>query len=451
MRRFYLFPGKSGNYFAQIMDLNTGTVVVTRSTRTTNRDEAAIIAGEWLKNGFPVARVQAYRRTVEATGGLKNILQSIEKTSDLDPAAALQIADALRRRGLISFPVVKPGKGNRDFIEYLKEFWDWEKSPYIREKLNRGYKIGKRHALESGNRIARNWEPFFRGRTLDTITREDIKKFSLWLGETKNDKGEKYSANYLNAILIAGFTPLKWAAAEKIIPADPTDGLLRFSGTIKKRGVLTPQEAGELFSMPWKDERVRIANRLAATTGLRLGEVLALRESDLEPVKPILYVRHSWSIDGLKAPKTNEERRAILLPEIRAELLALLKDNPHQGGDRFIFYSARPDTPLSENMLVRGLHEAIEKLNENLKAENREQEKIDQKGRNIVFHSWRHYYSARMLDEAEAEEIMRTTGHKTKAVFDDYADHIEAENLEKMGKVAAKVFANIVKFERKGA
>jgi integrase len=203
--------------------------------------------------------------------------------------------------------------------------------------------------------------------------------------------------------------------------------------------------------MPWKDERVRIANHLSATCGLRLGECLALRESDLDPVKPLLYVRHSWSIDGLKAPKTNEERRAILLPEIRAELLSLLQSNPHQGGDRFIFYGGRPDAPLSENMLIRGLHEAIEKLNEQYENENRKAERIDQKGRNIVFHSWRHYYSARMLDEAEAEEIMRTTGHKTKAVFDDYADHIEAENLEKMGKVAAKVFANIVKFERKGA
>ncbi|GHT67278.1 hypothetical protein FACS1894110_12460 [Spirochaetia bacterium] len=143
---------------------------------------------------------------------------------------------------------------------------------------------------------------------MNTITREDIKKFSLWLGETKNDKGEKYSANYLNGILIAGFTALKWAAAEKIIPVDPTEGLLRFSGSTKKRGVLTPQEAAELFAMPWKDERVRITNHLSATCGFRLGEVLALRESDLDPVKPVLYVRHSWSIDGLKAPKTNEER-----------------------------------------------------------------------------------------------------------------------------------------------
>jgi restriction endonuclease Mrr len=51
-----------------------------------------------------------------------------------------------------------------------------------------------------------------------------------------------------------------------------------------------------------------------------------------------------------------------------------------------------------------------------------------------------------MLDKAEAAEIMRTTGHKTKPVLDEYADHVEAENLEKMGKVAAEVFENIVKF-----
>jgi integrase len=252
--------------------------------------------------------------------------------------------------------------------------------------------------------------------------------------------------------LIAGFTPLKWAAHEKIIPIDPTEGLLRFAGNIKKRGVLTPQEAGELFAMPWREERVRVANYLAATCGLRLGEVMALRESDIDPAKPVLYICHGWSIDGLKSTKTNEERRAILLPEIRAELLALLKGNPHQGGDRFIFYSALPDTPIGESMIRDGLREAIEKLNIKFAEENRGDEKIDWKARNIVFHSWRHYYSAQMLDKAEAAEIMRTTGHKTKAVFDEYADHVEAENLEKMGRVAAEVFQNIVKFpERKGA
>ncbi|GHT67276.1 hypothetical protein FACS1894110_12450 [Spirochaetia bacterium] len=85
MRRFYLFTGKSGKYYAQIMDPQTGMVVVTRSTRTENRDEAAIIARKWLKNGLPVARVKAARRTVKVEGGLKNILQSIEKTPDRRP------------------------------------------------------------------------------------------------------------------------------------------------------------------------------------------------------------------------------------------------------------------------------------------------------------------------------------------------------------------------------
>jgi integrase len=93
--------------------------------------------------------------------------------------------------------------------------------------------------------------------------------------------------------------------------------------------------------------------------------------------------------------------------------------------------------PISESMIRDGLRESIEKLNVKFAEENQGDEKIDWKGRNIVFHSWRHYYSTRMLDKAEAAEIMRTTGYKTKAVFDEYADHVGDENLEKMGKVAA--------------
>jgi hypothetical protein len=145
-RSFYLYP-RNGVIYAELLNPQTGERIASRSTGTSNRDEAVLTVGQWLRDGIPTRRRKA-RRTAEAIGGIKAILQSIEKTPDLDPEAALQISEALKRMGLISFPAVKAGKGNRDFIEYLKEFWDWKKSPYIREKLSRGYKIGKRHALE---------------------------------------------------------------------------------------------------------------------------------------------------------------------------------------------------------------------------------------------------------------------------------------------------------------
>ena len=55
-----------------------------------------------------------------------------------------------------------------------------------------------------------------------------------------------------------------------------------------------------------------------------------------------------------------------------------------------------------------------------------------------------------MADKMTADQVSRVTGHKSRAVFDHYADHIEAENLEEVGKVSAEVFSNVLQF-RKGA
>jgi integrase len=210
---------------------------------------------------------------------------------------------------------------------------------------------------------------------------------------------------------------------------------MRFSGTPEKRGVLTPEEAAKVFKADWKDKRAYAGNLLSLTTGLRAGEVLAIRKSDIED--RILNIRHSYSaMEGLKSPKNGETRRVPLLPEVRAELMELLSKNPHKVDEPYIFYGLLPDKPMDIKILIKGLKDACKTAG------------IDAPARGIVFHSWRHFYSARMADKAAAEEIMRVTGHKDKAVFDDYADHVEVENLRKMEKVTRKVMANIIPFEK---
>jgi len=71
---------------------------------------------------------------------------------------------------------------------------------------------------------------------------------------------------------------------------------------------------------------------------------------------------------------------------------------------------------------------------------------IDFKARNITFHGWRHFFSARLLDKTNAEKIMRVTGHKTRAVFDSYSDHIEKENLLEIQSVTREVMGDIIPF-----
>jgi integrase len=128
--------------------------------------------------------------------------------------------------------------------------------------------------------------------------------------------------------------------------------------------------AAELLAIPWKDERVRIGNMVAMTTGCRLGKIQSFKKSDIDPVKPILYIRHSWSNawttkDRLKTPKNGEERKVPLLPEIRMELEKLLENNPYKDNpDPFIFCSSLPDQPfltLGRVPAVCGLYD-LEKI-----------------------------------------------------------------------------------------
>jgi hypothetical protein len=369
-----LIAHKSGMIYAEILDPATGAHITTRSTGTKSREEAAFVVGQWLRDGISSPRKKK-QRTVEVVTGLKNILLAIEKTADLDAEGAMQIAAALRKRQLIDFPTVKAGKGSIDFIKFLTEFWDYEKSPYIGEKLVRGYRMGRHHCHEMGNRIKANWEPYFKGRVLDSITREELKQFSLQLSGCRKatetvgagQDGEKLSAAYINQILLAGFTALKWAKREGMIALDPTEGLLKFSGKGKKRGVLTPQEAAAVFAAQWKDKRSYVGNLLSLTTGLRAGEVLALRRSDIPLRGNTLFISHSWSVhDGLKCPKNGEERKVPLLPEVREKLLELVKENPHDTvADPFVFYGVLEDKPMDIQFLIDGLRGACREVGNN--------------------------------------------------------------------------------------
>jgi integrase len=69
---------------------------------------------------------------------------------------------------------------------------------------------------------------------------------------------------------------------------------------------------------------------------------------------------------------------------------------------------------------------------------------IDWRARNIVFHGWRHFYAARMVDIEAADKVSRITGHKSRAVFDAYADHVTEAAIRDMGKAAATVFAGVL-------
>jgi hypothetical protein len=78
----------------------------------------------------------------------------------------------------------------------------------------------------------RYWKVHFSGRALASITRAELKKFSLELAK------DGLSASHLSGIMKAATIPLAYAASEGIIAENPAKKLEYFSGIGKKRGGL---------------------------------------------------------------------------------------------------------------------------------------------------------------------------------------------------------------------
>jgi len=87
---------------------------------------------------------------------------------------------------------------------------------------------------------------------------------------------------------------------------------------------LTEGETAKLIAVV-KTSRVYVAVMLALTTGLRRGEVLALRWADIDLDSAGLAANQSLeqTRGGLrfKAPKTSKSRRAVALPALAVEIL----------------------------------------------------------------------------------------------------------------------------------
>lgn len=105
---------------------------------------------------------------------------------------------------------------------------------------------------------------------------------------------------------------------------------MKCSPKSKKREILTLEQAAAVFAADWENDVAKLANAVAFYTGMRAGEVAALRFEDIGVDR--LYVRHSWrSSEGLKECKNGEEREVLFLHSCVTSWLHRLKQIP---GDR---------------------------------------------------------------------------------------------------------------------
>ena len=189
---------------------------------------------------------------------------------------AFNTGEPLEKASLYNSMLLNP-EGNKanllgDYISDITRFWDWEESPYIREKLRKEHGIHRRYCKGQKSNVAMYRMPFFKGWLLGEITAKDVDDFIDHIGQ------KPFSASWKNLLIYTGTIPLSWAFSKGMIGNNPVNGHMKFSATPAKR---PPAKASAVFNAPWPNEREMSGNLLASVTGMRLGEIQALRMRDI--------------------------------------------------------------------------------------------------------------------------------------------------------------------------
>jgi integrase len=148
----------------------------------------------------------------------------------------------------------------------------------------------------------------------------------------------------------------------------------------------------------------------AAMTGLRQGELIALRWKDVDWKASLIRVRRNYTRGRFGTPKTKRSSRAVPMPgRVAAALKQHSKGSSYTGADDLVFCHPETGGPFDASKMRKRFKDAIKAAGV----------------RSIRFHDLRHTFGTSMAAAgAPLRTIQEWMGHrdyKTTEIYADYA------------------------------
>ncbi|MEK6272462.1 MAG: site-specific integrase [Actinomycetota bacterium] len=253
--------------------------------------------------------------------------------------------------------------------------------------------------------------PFFAGRSLDAISPDDLEAFiRAKAAEGKSAKTTRNALGFLHSIYEFGQRK-GWAKGNpcKLIdkPRDDGEADIRFLDTEELDAVVRVETGDELAPT------LALVYRTAVMTGLRQGELIALRWQDVDWPAGRIRVRRSYVRGEFSSPKSRRGSRSVpLADELAGELERHYQASAWQADADLVFPHPRLGGPLDRSKVRKRFKAAVKSAGV----------------REVRFHDLRHTFGTRM---AGAGVPMRTLqewmGHrdfKTTLIYADYSPSV---------------------------
>lgn len=301
------------------------------------------------------------------------------------------------------------------FAQFVEPLFLYDTCPYIKaRKKNHSY--SRTWAARQRSLLEKYLIPHFSSQDIRLITDLQIADY------LSNLEADNINRKTLNHIIAAMRVIFSYAIKLKFVTENPAKEIEYYRIISKQKGVFTKDEEERLFfstesSQLWESKKMYLLHRTALVTGMRLGEIIALRWCDIHD--SYISVQHAWNpLDGLKETKTEKPRYIPINKEHKELFEELYKDAPTSV---FVFSRADGSKPIDHKTIYRALYQALSTIGipENIR-----------KQRNITFHSFRHNFNNVLLKSGMSPETIRLyTGHSTAGMTARYS-HLQAIDLE---------------------
>jgi integrase len=349
---YSIFKARNGIYYVQFR-LSDGSRSSSKSTGCRNKTEAERKAMEWVVNGQIPARINSKNESESFTSVDKIKFLNDLRTTNFSEEDIKSIVNILKERKFITSAVIYQSPEDKPIEDFLLTFWDFEKSPYVKEKKLKSQSIHQSYCATMKSRVEIYWIPMLKGRSIGSITRKDVQAIF------ENEIVLKLAPKTINSIVSSITVPLKWAFYNELTENNCFDGILKCGQKSKTRDILTLEQAAAVFKIPWENDSAKLANMLALYTGMRQGEIAGLQLQDIGVDR--IYIRHSWSkYEGLKETKTNESREIKIPPKVRDDLLMQASFNPYnEGQSGFVFFGLLRKQPTDPKNWLKYFRRAL--------------------------------------------------------------------------------------------
>ena len=229
------------------------------------------------------------------------------------------------------------------FREFVESQWKSSLFPTFKLSTSRGYDFLLRKYLM----------PVFGDCGLAEINRQMIQGFVAQMSKNLAPKSVALAKNCLSKVLS---TAVEWG----YIQANPATGVRLPSLAIQEERIaLSPEQLRQLVAD--LEEPYKSMVLIAVLTGLRRGELFALRWSAVDFEREMIRIRESVYEGHFSTPKTRSSIRNIAIGEALSEIFLSLR--PANAAANALVFASRKGTPICpENVLKRVIHPACERL-----------------------------------------------------------------------------------------